>query len=126
MQTKRGRSIVGNVDTDARERGWFFGRFMDEPLLQSDLVEVAWQKVPDLRPSADQRHLHQHTVEVNVVMSGSIRLKINDVEHNLRKGNFYIVWPESVVSEITTDSETEILVVRAPSVSNDKMLVGAE
>jgi hypothetical protein len=125
METKRGRSIVGTVDADARERGWFFGCFMDEPLLQSDLVEVAWQKVPDLRPSADQKHLHRHTVEVNVVLSGSIRLKIDDVEHSLRKGNFYIIWPESVVSEITTDAETEILVVRAPSVANDKMLVSA-
>jgi len=124
LHSKRGRSIVGTVDSKARERGWFFGRFMDEPLLHSELVEVAWQKVPNRTPSADQRHLHRHTVEVNVVLSGSIRLKIDEVEHNLRKGDFFVVWPESVVSEITTDAETEILVVRAPSVADDKLTLG--
>ena len=124
LQGKRGRSIVGTVETQARERGWFFGRFMDEPLLHSELVEVAWQKVPDRRPSAEQRHMHRHTVEVNVVLSGSIRLKIDDVEHSLRKGDFFVIWPESVVSEISTDAETEILVVRAPSVADDKLSVG--
>jgi quercetin dioxygenase-like cupin family protein len=72
-------------------------------------------------PSADQRHLHRHTVEVNVVLSGSIRLKIDEVEHNLRKGDFSVVWPESVVSEITTDAETEMLVGSGPSVADDKL-----
>jgi mannose-6-phosphate isomerase-like protein (cupin superfamily) len=96
---------------------------MDEPRLQSDLVEVAWQKVPDKTPSPDQRHMHQHTVEVNVVLSGSMRLKIDGVEYNLRKGDFFVVWPESVVSEITTDADTEVLVVRAPSLADDKIAV---
>jgi hypothetical protein len=76
---------------------------MDEPLLQSELVEVAWQKVPNLTPSPDQRHLHRR-----------------NVTHDLGKGDFYVVWPESVVSDIETDEDAEVIVVRAPSVSNDK------
>ena len=123
MQSKRGLSMVGTVDTQSKERGWFFGRFMDEPLLQSDLVEVAWQKVSERRPSPDQSHMHRHTVEVNVVLNGSITLRINDVEHDLSKGDFFVIWPESVVSDITTDADTEVLVVRAPSVANDKVPV---
>jgi quercetin dioxygenase-like cupin family protein len=93
---------------------------MDEPLLQSDLVEVAWQKVPNAAPSPDQRHLHRHSVEINVVLNGSVRLKINDETHDLSKGDFYVVWPETVVSEIATDADAEVLVVRAPSVADDK------
>lgn len=126
MKDKRGRSIVGTVDDHAKERGWFFGHFVDEPLLQSDLVDVAWQKVPNKQPSPDQEHFHRHSVEINVVLSGSIRLKIDGVEHDLRKGQFYVVWPESVVGDIATDADAdaEILVVRAPSVPDDKTTVG--
>jgi hypothetical protein len=120
LDTKRGRSVVGTVSSYARERGWFFGHFMDEPLLQSELVEVGWQKVPNVMPSPDQRHLHKRTVEINIVLGGSVRLKIDDVTHDLAKGDFYVVWPESIISHIETDDEAEVLVVRAPSVINDK------
>ncbi len=104
MDTKRGSSIVGTVSSYARERGWFFGHFMDEPLLQSELVEVAWQKVP--KPNALARLATSTQGE--------------PLTHDLGKGDFYVVWPESVVSDIETDEDTEVLVVRAPSVSNDK------
>jgi hypothetical protein len=120
VENKRRRSFVGNVRSSAKERGWFFGHFIDEPLLQSDLVEVAWQSVPNKTPGPEQRHLHRQTVEINVVLNGIVRLKINDVQHDLGRGDFYVVWPESVISDITTDTDAEILVVRAPSVANDK------
>jgi mannose-6-phosphate isomerase-like protein (cupin superfamily) len=120
VENKRRRSFVGAVRTDAKDRGWFFGHFMDEPLLQSDLVEVAWQSVPNLTPSAEQRHLHRRSVEINVILNGAVRLKIDDVQHELAKGDFYVVWPESVVSDIRTDPDAEVLVVRAPSVESDK------
>jgi mannose-6-phosphate isomerase-like protein (cupin superfamily) len=123
MESKRHRSFVGAVQSNAGERGWFFGHFMTEPLLRSDLVEVAWQSIPNMTPAAEQRHVHRRTVEINVVLRGTVQLKIDDVEHDLRKGDFYVVWPESVVSDITTDADAEVLVVRAPSVENDKFIV---
>jgi hypothetical protein len=118
---KRGASLVGNVDAHATERGWFFGYFQKERLLQSELVEVAWQKGPGKTPSPEQAHFHRQTVEINVVLAGSIRLQLDGVEHHLRKGDFFVVWPECVVSDITTDADTEVLVVRAPSVPDDKV-----
>jgi hypothetical protein len=120
VEDKRGRSFVGTVSGAAKDRGWFFGHFMDEPLLQSALVEVAWQYVPNLKPAPDQRHLHRCTVEINVVMRGNVSLRIDDVQHDLREGDFYVVWPDSVVSDLATDSQAEVLVVRAPSVPDDK------
>jgi len=125
VENKRGRSVVGTVTSSAKDRGWFFGHFMEEPLLQSDLVEVAWQNVPDKTPSPDQRHVHRRSVEINVVLAGSVQLRIDDVEHRLTKGDFYVVWPESVVSDIATDGDAEVLVVRAPSIAGDKFSVDA-
>jgi mannose-6-phosphate isomerase-like protein (cupin superfamily) len=120
MDEKRGQSFVGRASDAAKDRGWFFGQFMDEPLLQSDAVEVAWQHVPNLTPSPDQRHIHRRSVEINVVLRGEVSLKLDEVHHDLREGDFYVVWPESVLSEIATDGQAEVLVVRAPSVPDDK------
>jgi mannose-6-phosphate isomerase-like protein (cupin superfamily) len=124
VDEKRRQAVVGSVEATAKNRGWFFGFFMDEPLLRSDLVEVAWQKTADRAApaDADEAHFHRATLEINVVISGSIRLKINDVQHDLCKGDFLVVWPESVVSDIVRDADTEIIVVRAPSVPDDKVI----
>jgi hypothetical protein len=37
--------------------------------------------------------------------------------------HFFVIWPESVASDITTSADAEVLVVRAPSVANDKFAV---
>ncbi len=124
MEDKRRQAFVGNVDIHARERGWFFGHFMDEPLLRSDLVEVTWQRLPNRKPSDDQRHLHRQTVEINVVIAGSVELKINDVEHSFGRGDFFVIWPETIVSDVRSDAEAEMLVIRAPSVPGDKFQGG--
>jgi hypothetical protein len=123
VDDKRGRAFVGSAADAAKDRGWFFGHFMDEPLLQSGLVEVALQDVPNVTPSPDQRHLHRRTVEINLVVRGAVSLKINDVQHDLRDGDFYVVWPESIVSDIATDGQATVLVVRAPSIPEDKFAV---
>ena len=80
MESKRRHSFVGAVESYAEDRGWFFGHFMDEPLLRSDLVEVAWQRVPNKTPGPEQRHLHRRSVEINVVLRGTMSIKINEVE----------------------------------------------
>jgi mannose-6-phosphate isomerase-like protein (cupin superfamily) len=121
LAKNRGKSYVGRIDDHAKRKGWFFGAFVDEPLLKSDLVEVAWQHLPNVTPSEDQTHFHRHTVEINVVISGWIALAIDGSRHRLERGEFYIVWPESVVSDLSTGPDTELLVVRAPSKPGDKV-----
>jgi hypothetical protein len=123
VEDKRGQAFVGNVDTHARERGWFFGHFMDDPLLRSDLVEVTWQRLGERTPADVERHLHRQTVEVNVVIAGAIELKINDVPHTFRRGDFFVIWPEAVVSDVRSDADAEMVVIRAPSLPGDKFPV---
>jgi hypothetical protein len=36
------------VADHAANKGWFFGAFMDNPLLRSNLVEVAWQTLDEV------------------------------------------------------------------------------
>lgn len=122
MDKQKKKYKVGKVSDFAKSKGWFFGHFADDPLLQSDAVEVAWQNISNKQTSPKDKHLHTKSVEINIVLAGEINLVINGEKFSLHKGEFYIVWPETIVEEIETIAETEILVVRSPSV-NDKVIL---
>jgi hypothetical protein len=122
MESEHPRSYVGRAQDLAKQKGWIFGSFMDEPELKSDLVEVAWQQIPNLKPSPDQEHYHRETIEINLLIKGQMTLKIDGRRYDIGVGDFYVIWPESVVSDLETDADTEVIVVRAPS-KNDKVLV---
>lgn len=123
MEDKHRKSFVGTVNDFRQRKGWFFGAFVDNSLLNSDLVEVAWQQLPNVTPEPGQAHYHVRSVEVNVVLKGDIHLTIDGTRHDLEAGQFYVVWPYSVVSDISTGVDTELIVVRAPSIPDDKVLV---
>jgi mannose-6-phosphate isomerase-like protein (cupin superfamily) len=114
---------VGRVEDYAKERGWFFGRFSDEPRLQSQLVEIAWQRVPNLVASPGQRHLHRDSVEVNIVIAGAVTVTINDTVQHIAAGGFFVIWPDSITEDLTTTANTEVIVVRAPGRRYDKVHV---
>lgn len=123
MDGKENTYFVGNVQDMAKSRGWFFGAFMEEPLMQSPLVEVAWQHLPNLEPKPDQKHFHQQSVEVNIVISGHLQITINGTQYNLGPGQFYVVWPLTIVEDLSTDEDAQLIVIRAPSLPTDKYLV---
>jgi mannose-6-phosphate isomerase-like protein (cupin superfamily) len=91
MQDKERQYFVGKVSDFARGKGWFFGSFMDERLLHSDLVEVAWQHVSNVKPSPEQKHLHKQSVEINIVLAGWVQITINGTQHRLSAGECYVV-----------------------------------
>ena len=123
MEQNKGQSYVGTVADHRQKKGWFFGAFMDNGLLRSEDVEVAWQLIGDLEPSPDQAHYHERSVEINVLIRGRMLLKIDGRPYEIDAGDFYIIWPGSVVSDISTSSDAEIIVVRAPSAPGDKVPV---
>jgi mannose-6-phosphate isomerase-like protein (cupin superfamily) len=123
MEDKHGKSFVGTVNDFRQRKGWFFGAFVDYPLLNSDLVEVAWQQLSNVTPGPDGAHYHEKTVEINIVLKGDIHLTIDGTRHDIEAGQFYVIWPYSVVSDVSTGADTELIVVRAPSIPEDKVLV---
>jgi quercetin dioxygenase-like cupin family protein len=113
-----GRYKVGKASDFAKDRGWFFGHFADDPLLKSELIEVAWQDISGKKASAEDKHLHKSSVEVNIVTSGEVTLTIGGETFVLHKGEFYVIWPETVVENVSASEHAEIIVIRAPSVSD--------
>jgi mannose-6-phosphate isomerase-like protein (cupin superfamily) len=122
IMDNEGACFIGSTSDSAKERGWFFGSFMDEPLLRSDQVEVAWQHIPNVVPQAKERHFHTESVEINIVVSGRIHVAINGTEYDLGTGEFYVIWPFTTVEMLSTDAEAAVIVVRAPSLY-DKQVV---
>lgn len=114
--------FLGNVGDFDSTKGYFIGRFMGEkgfPLLETDEVEIAWKKLPT---TFDEPlpHFHKKGVEVNIVISGSYKLEINGEEKELCKGDFLVVYPESRLRNISAQEGTELVVVKSPSVPDDK------
>lgn len=114
----KGKYKVGKVADYIKNKGWFFGHFADDNLLRSDLVEVAWQNISNKIASPDDQHYHQKSVEINIIISGEVRVTINQEKYVLHKGEFYVVWPETSVEEVEADNNTELIVIRAPSIDD--------
>jgi mannose-6-phosphate isomerase-like protein (cupin superfamily) len=115
--------FVGKTKDFAKRKGWFFGHFADEPLLRSDLVEVAWQDISGKLPEPKDRHYHRASVEINIVIRGTMRLRIEEREVTVKSGEFFVIWPETMVDQVEADQDTEVIVVRAPSLEEDKVTV---
>lgn len=118
----KGKYIVGKVDDYAGHKGWFFGHFADNELLKSDLVEVSWQKISNKKAAPNDKHLHTASVEINIVVSGKVSLVISGKDYTFQKGDFWIIWPETIVENVKAGENTELIVLRAPSINDKKIL----
>ena len=114
--------FVGKVSDYTSKKGWFFGHFMKEPLLKSDLVEVAYQDIPNKKPEGGDSHYHAKCVEINIVLSGGATFKLNGNEVTVGEGDFWVVYPYTTVEDFSTTDNTKLVVIKAPSVPGDKFV----
>lgn len=115
-----GKYFVGKIKDNLKENGWFFGHFMDNPLLKSNDVEVAWQDISNKKAEPSDKHTHKIAVEINVILSGAIHLTMDGKECIVKAGEFYVVYPHVVVDKVWAEENTVDLCIKAPSVSGDK------
>ena len=101
--------------------GWFFGHFMAGkgfPELQNENIEIAWKKVD--HTLKDPIHIHKQCLEVNIIIKGSYTVKVNGEVRKLSAGEFLVVNPNTPGEVISCEDDTEIIVVKTPSVVGDK------
>jgi len=122
LAKNKGKYIVGKVKDFAKRKGWFFGQFADNELLKSNLVEVAWQKISGEIATPEDKHIHITSVEINIVINGEVSLTINGKDFTFHKEDFWIIWPETVIENVRAGENTELLIVRAPSINDKKMI----
>lgn len=98
--------------------GWFIGNF-DPSVLKTDLFEVgvANHKKGDFWPM----HYHKEITEYNLLLKGKIKLQ-NTV---LTEGSVFVIPPWEISdSEFLEDSQ--ILIIKTPSLPKDKFIVQNE
>lgn len=112
----------GSISNFGETKGYFIGQFMGQrgkPDLETDEVEIAWKVLPTTFNEREP-HFHKKGVEVNIVVSGSYRVWVEGEEVELKKGDFLVVYPEAKLRNISAEEGTELIVVKAPSVPDDK------
>ena len=117
IEGKKRKYIVGKVRDVVKVKGWFFGHFMDQELLQSDLVDIAWQEGKEVNAGAN-KHYHTGTVEINIVIAGSASFTLNDDPVTVTKGDFYVIWPETTIDKWSASEDAQFIIIRAPSIKN--------
>lgn len=118
----REKYVKGNVSEFSQTKGYFVGRFLGEaghPELETEKVEIAWKELPTTFDE-ETPHFHKGGVEVNIVISGSYTVQIEDETVTLIEGDFLVVYPEKKLKNISAEENTELIVVKAPSLPDDK------
>lgn len=101
---------VSSVKTHTQ--GWFIGDF-DPTLLRTDLFEVAAHNYP--KGFVGTPHIHKVATEYNCIISG--RLIASGIE--LGPGDIFIYEPNEV-SLVTFLENTDLVIVKTPSIPGDK------
>ena len=101
--------------------GWFIGDF-NPAVFKNPFFEVGHQH--HKKGTIGQRHTHKVTTELTYIVSGS--MNVND--HKLQQerhftDGFMFIYHPNEISEVTFLEDTDLIVVRWPSVPSDKYMV---
>ncbi len=97
------------------KNGWFIGKF-DPTLCATDYFEVAVKTYKS--GDVDAAHYHKIAVEYTMVVVGEIEMNGEIFKEN----EIIVVEPKEVV-KFKSITDSKILVVKMPSVINDKFVV---
>lgn len=100
---------------DEFHRGWLIGDFLPSLVRVKDfeICVISHQKGEDTQP-----HYHTDSEEINVVISG--RLRVGNAV--LEKGDIFI-YEKYEVSDVEFMEDSELVVIRMPSSPSDKVVV---
>lgn len=96
-------------------RGWFIGDF-EPAIMRTKDFEISI--ISHVENEVSQQHLHTSSTEINVVVSGSLRVN----GRVLNQGDIFVYEPYEV-SDVQFLANSTLCVVRVPSAPNDKVLV---
>ena len=101
--------------------GWFIGAF-EPSLFKNPFFEVAHQHHP--KGKIGDKHLHKLTTEVTYIVKGSMIIKDKHLKRDrtLSTGNMFTFFPNEV-SDVEFLEDSDLIVVRWPSIPTDKYMV---
>ena len=125
MRAELGGYIIADLGKITGTRGYFIGHFMAEegyPDLRSDEIEIAVMKLPEADPGP--AHFHREMTEITIVLSGRLTLIFDEKEKvEVGEGEFFVVYPGTVLQNPANEPGTKVVVIKYPSVPQDKYYV---
>lgn len=121
-KTNKNKFFKGKLDDFQKFSGYFIGQFMGEkgfPILETDEVEIAYKKLPE-KFEGDKPHFHKKGVEISIIIKGKFKAQVNKKIVEISEKEFLVVYPRTTLKKISAQKDTELIVVKAPSVPNDK------
>ena len=117
--------FVGYVPDFEETSGYIIGSFMAEagyPSLNFEELEVAFIQVPTKNES--KPHYHEITTEVTYVLSGTLHLIIDQEEKiDLKENEFMVGKTGTILQNLSSEPGTKVMVIKFPSVPDDKYYV---
>lgn len=102
--------------------GWFIGDFIPS-VLKTDKFEVAYMR--HKKGEKWDKHYHKYATEYNCVVRGKIAFRMGsmgDYVRVIRQGYVFTIEPGEIVEPEFLE-DTEIIVVKVPSIPGDKHVV---
>ena len=111
----------GSVGKPISQKGYLCGAFLPKSSpLYTEKLEVAWKEIgPQIE---NPEHYHKEADELTIVIEGSLKEKIDGELIELKSGEFILIKSGSIGSTVWAEEGTTIIVVKAPSIPNDKYL----
>jgi hypothetical protein len=98
--------------------GWFIGKFKPS-VIHTSLFEVGYTK--HYQGEYRAPHYHKQAVEITLVVRGELSLN----GHIFVAGDIFVLEPEEPATPVFI-TDVEVVVVKIPSVPEDKYLLGDE
>jgi mannose-6-phosphate isomerase-like protein (cupin superfamily) len=121
----KNKFAIGKLEDFQKFSGYFIGQFMGEngfPILETNEVEIAYKKLPE-KFEKEKPHYHKKGVEINIVIKGKYKAQVNEKTVVISEKEFLVVYPQAKLKNISAQKGTELIVVKAPSVPDDKFRV---
>jgi hypothetical protein len=95
--------------------GWFVGDFLPTSFKSKDF-ELCYKK--HYKGEFWDKHYHEKITEINLLIKG--KMLINDIE--LNGGDIFVIEPYYVSKPIFLE-DCEIIIVKTPSITDDKIII---
>jgi len=102
-------------------RGYLCGAFPNPPIFSKKL-EVAYMSFDELKKHIGGKHHHDIMDEFILILDGYMEQEVNGELLKLGKGDFVYIEAKSISGTKRIDKGTTILVVKSPSVPEDKII----
>jgi len=103
-----------------KTRGYLCGSFENAPIF-SERIEVAHMDYDELKKHINKRHHHDLMDEFVIVIKGYMEQKVDNDLLKLKEGDFLFVKAKSITDIKRVDNNTNIIVIKSPSLPKDKI-----